>query len=83
MLCRVAILCCIYSIMMKIIVSLLLTVVAVVPMAKAFVPFQTRPAMVVSSSSSSLQMGFFDGIMKAFGNEEVSLPVEPSYSHGR
>jgi hypothetical protein len=69
--------------MMKIIVSLLLTVVAVVPMAKAFVPFQTRPAMVVSSSSSSLQMGFFDGIMKAFGNEEVSLPVEPSYSHGR
>jgi hypothetical protein len=38
--------------------------------------------MVVSSSSSSLQqMGFFDGIMKAFGNEEVSLSVEPSYAH--
>jgi hypothetical protein len=61
--------------MMKTIVFLLLTV-ALAPMAKAFVPFQTRPSMTVSTSSS-LEMGMFDGIMKAFTNEEVSLSVEP------
>jgi hypothetical protein len=70
--------------MMKQIVYLLLTV-ALAPIANAFVPFQTRPAMTVVSKSSSLQMGIFDGIMKAltnegglsnaFGNEQVSLSI--------
>jgi hypothetical protein len=66
--------------MMKQIVYLLLTV-ALAPIANAFVPFQTRPSM----TSSSLEMGLFDGIMKAltnegglsnaFGNEKVSSIV--------
>jgi hypothetical protein len=70
---------------MKQIVYLLLSV-ALAPIANAFVPFQTRPSMtVVSTSSSSLEMGLFDGIMKAltnegglsnaFGNEKVSSIV--------
>jgi hypothetical protein len=59
--------------MMKQIIYLLLTV-ALAPIVNAFVPFQTRPSMTVSTASS-LEMGLFDGITKAFGNEKVSLFV--------
>ena len=76
--------------MVKQIVYLLLTIAALLaPIANAFVPFQlTRPSMVTvvsRTSSSALEMGLFDGIMKAltnegglsnaFGNEKVSLFV--------
>lgn len=50
-----------------------LVAILFVTVSEAFVPFHAPTSVSLSSSSTGLKMGLFDGIMKAFDNEEVRM----------
>jgi len=53
-----------------------LVAILFVTVSEAFVPFHAPTSVSLSSSSTGLKMGLFDGIMKAFDNEEYGAPPD-------